>query len=144
MDGRGEAPALNRGIIGALWGPAGWRLLAGDAVVVLLCVCAGAGLLLAPGRARTKAGTVQVEVSGSTVLTLSPSDEGVHEVSGPLGVTGIEIRDGMVRVISSPCPLKLCRRAGWIGAAGEMIVCLPNEVVVRLPGRRRGVDAVSR
>ena len=77
-------------------------------------------------------------------LPLSPSEEGIRDVAGPLGITRIEIREGQVRVLSSPCPLKLCQRAGWIGAAGEMIVCLPNEVVVRLPGRRRGVDALSR
>ena len=87
---------------------------------------------------------MEVRAAGASPLTLSPSDEGFHDVSGPLGTTRIEIRGGQVRVLSSPCPLKLCQRAGWIGSAGEMIVCLPNEVVVRMPGRRRNVDALSR
>lgn len=87
---------------------------------------------------------MRVEVGGSPALILRADDKGIHEVTGPRGVTRIEIKDGRVRVLSSPCPLKLCQRAGWIGEAGEMIVCLPNEVVVRLPGRRRGVDALSR
>ena len=48
-------------------------------------------------------------------------------------------------ILSSPCPLKLCQRAGWIGTAGAMVVCLPNEVVVRIPGSLPGsTDAVSR
>ena len=144
VDRREEAPALSRGIIGTLWGPGGWRLLAGDGAVILVCVLAGAALLLAPGRARTGAAEVQVEVSGTAVLTLSPSEDGIREVTGPLGVTRIEVRERRVRVLSSPCPQKLCQRAGWIGSAGEMVVCLPNEVVVRLPGRRPGVDALSR
>lgn len=40
-----------------------------------------------------------------------------------------------IRMISSPCPDKICIRQGWINKAGETIVCLPNRVVIRLEKR---------
>jgi len=128
----------------ALWGPGGGRLLAGDTIVLAFFIILSLAFFTLGG-ARGRAESIEVEVSGRGVLTIDRSEEGVREVSGPLGTTRIEIRARQVRVLSSPCPLKLCQRAGWIGAVGEMLVCLPNEVVVRLPGRPPGsTDAVSR
>lgn len=130
--------------ITALWGPGGRRLLLGDAAVLVFFTLLSLSFF-SLGGARGKAETVEVEVSGEKVLTVGRGESGVREVSGPLGTTRIEIRDRQVRILSSPCPLKICQRAGWIGAAGEMLVCLPNEVTVRLPGRPPGsVDALSR
>jgi hypothetical protein len=129
----------------SLWGPRGARLLAGDVAVIFIFTALSIALLAGTGIARRSAWAVGIEVSGNEVLSLSRADDGVRQVEGPLGLTEIEIRNGQVRVLSSSCPLKLCQRAGWIGAAGEMIVCLPNEVVVRLSGRPpRGIDALSR
>ena len=71
--------------------------------------------------------------------------EDTLRVEGPLGVTTIEIAKGRVRVLDSPCPYKLCVKAGAIGKAGELVVCVPNRVVVRIEGgSRKGVDAVTR
>jgi hypothetical protein len=86
-----------------------------------------------------------VEAAGNTVAVLDLERDGVSETKGPLGVTRIEVRGGRVRVLSSPCPRQACRHGGWIGGAGEMIVCLPNEIVIRLSGQRAGsVDALAR
>lgn len=128
-----------------LWGQGGVRLLAGDAAVIALLLTLSMVAFASLGGAGGRAERVEIEVSGKGVLSLSRSEEGLHRIDGPLGSTAVEIREGRVRILSSPCPLKLCQRAGWIGSAGEMIVCLPNEVVVRLPGKGPGgVDAVSR
>jgi hypothetical protein len=128
----------------ALWGSGGGRLFAGD-LAVLVVFIALSFFFFALGGSRGAATSIEVEVSGRSVLTVDRDDTGVREVKGRLGVTRIEIRGRQVRVLSSPCPLKLCQRAGWIGTAGEMVVCLPNEVVVRLPGSLPGsTDAVSR
>ena len=128
----------------ALWGSGGGRLFAGDLAVLVFFITLSF-FFFTLGGSRGAARSIEVEVSGKGVLTLDRDDAGVREVTGPLGTTRIEIRDRQVRVLSSPCPLKLCQRAGWIGTAGEMVVCLPNEVVVRLPGSLPGsTDAVSR
>ncbi|UNC90915.1 NusG domain II-containing protein [Candidatus Contubernalis alkaliaceticus] len=54
------------------------------------------------------------------------------EIEGINGLTIIEILDQRVRVISSACPDKLCVHSGWIDKPGQLLVCLPNKVVVRI------------
>ncbi len=63
-------------------------------------------------------------------------------VPGPLGDTIVEIQDGQVRVLDSPCRDKVCMHVGWVSRAGSWIACLPNRVFVRLDGGPPGdVDA---
>jgi hypothetical protein len=67
------------------------------------------------------------------------------EVQGPLGMTEVSIKKGRVRILSSPCPHKTCMAMVDIGSEGGILVCLPNEVIVRIGnGQPNGLDAVSR
>ena len=51
---------------------------------------------------------------------------------GKIGKVIIEIRDKKVRVKESSCPNQVCVKTGWINRNGEIIVCAPNEVTVRI------------
>jgi hypothetical protein len=127
-----------------VWGPGGVRLLLGDATVLVLLFAAVIALAV-PKTAGGRPERAEVEARGKFAASLDLERDGVSEVEGPLGVTRIEVNGGRVRVLSSPCPRQACRHGGWIGAVGEMLVCLPNEIVIRLPGQRAGaIDAVSR
>jgi hypothetical protein len=127
-----------------IWGPGGVRLLLGDAAVLAL-LCAAVVALSVPGAAGGRPARADVEAAGNVVTTLDLARDGVGEVNGPLGVTRVEVRGGRVRVLTSPCPRQACRHGGWIGAAGEVLVCVPNEIVIRLPGQRAAAtDAVAR
>jgi hypothetical protein len=65
-------------------------------------------------------------------------------VPGPLGETVVEIADGAVRVISSPCPEKICIKTGRISKPGQWIACLPNRVFISIRGKRsEQPDAIS-
>ncbi len=134
-----KTPLLRR-----VWGEGGARLIVGDAIVIFLLVAA----VVAASFPRTAGGShpqAQVVVSGEKVLTLDLSREGVHDVLGAIGVTRVEVRDGRVRVLSSPCPRQVCRHGGWIGEPGTLLVCLPNDVVIRVPGEPAGAqDAITR
>ena len=101
--------------------------------------------LVAPRGAAGGAVRAEVEASGRQALSLDLGRDGVHAVNGPLGRTLLEVRAGRIRVLSSPCPRQACRHGGWADEAGQLLVCVPNELVVRLPGRRAGAaDAVTR
>ncbi len=135
---------MRRSLLAAVWGPRGLRLLLGDAAV-LGVLAAIVFTLLWPRDVGGRAATAEVEVSGVPTTVLELGRDGVREVVGPLGKTSLEVRGGRVRVLASPCPRQACRHGGWVGEAGQLLVCVPNEVVVRLPGRRAGApDAVSR
>ena len=69
-------------------------------------------------------------------------DATVH-ISGPLGDTEVEIRDGRARIAHSPCNDKFCVHYGWLDHAGETIACLPNRVVLQLTGAEHRFDAIN-
>ena len=134
----GKASPLRR-----IWGARGARMIAGDALVIGL-LAAGVVAASRPPSAGGTPACAQVVVSGTEVVTLDLSRDGVHDVLGPVGVTRVEVRGGRVRVLSSPCPLQICRHGGWIGAPGALLVCLPNEVVIRIPGEPgREADTIA-
>lgn len=68
----------------------------------------------------------------ATIALKNQQEVIVREVEGVNGKTIIEIRDQGVRVTSSACPDKLCVHWGRINKPGEMLVCLPNRVVVTI------------
>lgn len=131
-------------VLRRVWGASGARLIVGDAIVLCLL---GAAVVAAslPATSGGSPARAQVIVSGERALALDLSRDGEHDVPGPIGVTRVEVRGGKVRVLSSPCPRHVCRHGGWIGAPGTLLVCLPNELVIRVPGESPGgPSAVSR
>ncbi|MDI9567426.1 MAG: NusG domain II-containing protein [Bacillota bacterium] len=56
-------------------------------------------------------------------------------IRGYLGESVLEMGDDRVRLVHSPCPDHLCVYMGWISRPGEIIVCLPNMVMVRVEGK---------
>ncbi|HRR92028.1 MAG TPA: NusG domain II-containing protein [bacterium] len=45
------------------------------------------------------------------------------------------MKNRKVRILSSPCPDKLCVKQGYISESGQVIICLPNRVVIKIEGR---------
>jgi hypothetical protein len=67
-----------------------------------------------------------------------------QHVRGPLGVTVIEVRDGGVRVVSSPCNEQICVKSGHITRPGQWVACLPNQVFITIvAARETEIDAFS-
>ena len=65
------------------------------------------------------------------------------EVPGPLGVSIISIHDRKARIASDPSPRQYCVRQGWLQQAGEIALCLPNQVSVELTGSRKKYDSLN-
>jgi hypothetical protein len=55
----------------------------------------------------------------------------------PDGLPGVKIAvsAGAAGVVQSDCPDKTCIRAGLLSIPGQMAVCLPNRVTVRVTAR---------
>jgi hypothetical protein len=82
--------------------------------------------------------------AGSKVFTIQSLDQHrTIEVPGPLGITTIIIDHGRVRVASDPGPRQYCVRQGWLTQAGEVAMCLPNQVSVELLGSRKPYDTLN-
>lgn len=53
-----------------------------------------------------------------------------------------EIKNGQIRFIDVDCPDKLCENFGFLSREGELAVCLPNRVSIRISGKGNAVDAI--
>ncbi len=83
-----------------------------------------------------------ISVSGAMVGKLPLSKDTVFHGQGAYEVV---VEGGAARMAASSCPDQLCVKQGAIRMAGQTIVCLPNQVTVRLEGDADGgLDAVSR
>ena len=102
-------------------------------LIVGLVAIALLSLLVIRYRARG-VDTVVVQVDGKKVFRAPLTDDAHLSADGPLGKTHIEIKEGRVRVIDSPCRRKTCVHTGWIDKAYQTIVCMPNRVVIHLIG----------
>jgi len=65
------------------------------------------------------------------------------QVPGPLGISYLQVRNGRIRFIDSPCPTKLCVHAGWLSQGGETATCLPNHVSIQVLGDDPRYDTIN-
>jgi hypothetical protein len=71
------------------------------------------------------------------------------DVPTAIGTVKLEIGGGGARVVSSPCPNKLCVKTGTVRHSHEEIVCLPAQLLLVLEGGpgsgsgKGGTDAIT-
>ena len=107
------------------------------AVLILL-----AALVMITGvlyrRVVTPLGQQAVILVDNKVLTTTVLDpEGAerdYTVQGVRGESVIRVQGSYISIVSSACPDQLCVKMGQKSRPGEVIVCLPNRVVVRIEG----------
>jgi hypothetical protein len=66
---------------------------------------------------------------------------------GRLGPIDLEVREGAVAIVRSDCPNHLCVAMGWKRRDGDLLACVPNELIVRIEGGvigERAPDAIAR
>lgn len=54
----------------------------------------------------------------------------------------IEIKDGKIRILNTDCPDKVCKNTGFINKAGQVIVCVPSKLIIKIEGKAE-FDVVS-
>ena len=121
----------------------------GDLVLIgilLIAALFGSYYLATPGGDPLMA---TVDIAGERVLSFAVPEQGQqhYEISFARGNAVIEVHEGRVRIQPLPseiCPLGICWGTGWIGRAGQTIVCLPNRIVITLRARDQDLDGVTR
>lgn len=88
---------------------------------------------------------LDIEVGGETVMVARMDQDRDITVNGRLGPTTIRIDRSGARFIQSPCADKKCIEAAPVRDAGEIAVCVPNRVMIRVLGENRvKTDFISR
>lgn len=81
-------------------------------------------------------GTETARYSLSQDITVHIGDDETYNV--------LVIQDGEAAITEASCPNHLCIQQGKISADGEMIICVPNKLVVEIKGGdEAAVDAVT-
>jgi hypothetical protein len=89
------------------------------------------------------ANTAVIRSGGKVFREVPLSRDQQIEVPGPLGTSIITIEKGKARISSDPSPRQYCVRQGWLQQAGEIAVCLPNQVSVELTGGQKKYDSLN-
>ncbi|MBN1542167.1 NusG domain II-containing protein [candidate division KSB1 bacterium] len=109
------------------------RLTPADRIVILLPLALGLFFVLQDLRA-PRSDRARVTAEGQAELLIDLSVDSSYRVSGPLGMTELRVADGRVSIVASPCRQQLCVAAGEIWRQGQLLVCAPNRILVRIPG----------
>jgi len=68
-----------------------------------------------------------------------------YELSGKEGtVKVVYTKDKGMAVIESSCPDKVCVHTGYICKNNQSIICVPNEIAIRITGGEGDIDAYTR
>ncbi|QGU94545.1 NusG domain II-containing protein [Clostridium bovifaecis] len=73
-------------------------------------------------------------------IPLTADSEEVIELKTPLGKNIIKIHDGGVEMIEADCPDSICENTGFVNKMGDVIVCLPHEVLVEIRGNNNNKE----
>ena len=114
-----------------------------DAVVVALAALLVGAAWAALWRDSGPAQYAQVSAPGAPAQRLELARDTTLDVQGRRGASRLEVRDGRVRFVDSPCVGRLCVHAGWLARSGQVAACLPNGVVVEVMGGDREFDALT-
>lgn len=72
------------------------------------------------------------------------TQDGTYTISTSLGENTIEIKDMQVSMINADCPGHDCIEQGAISKEGEIIVCLPHQLIVNIEGgQATNIDSVA-
>ena len=114
-----------------------------DWIVLLLAITLLPTLYLHYWGGQGPATAVRISANDQQDITLPLSDNRRLSVHGPLGDSVIEIHNGRVRFVSSPCRGKQCIHSGWLSHSGELAACLPNGIMVSVIGRKPRFDSIN-
>ena len=85
----------------------------------------------------------EVLVGGKKQYLLDLSENKTVEIQGKLGKSVIEVKNGKIHFLDSPCSGKVCIHSGWVSQVNSFIACLPNGVSLHLSGPNARFDSIN-
>jgi hypothetical protein len=122
-----------------------YRINSSDLVIIIAILAISTGMILL--RLYRSGQSSQVPEAfvyhhGQLLMRLNMDKNGVRSLPGTN--MKIEIKDRQIRVSESDCPKTLCVRKGWIRMSGDVIVCVPNKVLIEIRSKTGDfLDAVA-
>lgn len=90
---------------------------------------------------RRNTASVAVIECGQIHEEVDLSSDGIYEFDGINAV--FEVADGKIRIMEAACPDKICEKTGYIGSAGQSIICVPEKIIVTVSGEETSSPDVT-
>lgn len=91
-----------------------------------------------------KPSKVEIYVDGTLkyIYPLQKEERDIF-VDTVLGGVNVKFKDNMVRVTSSNSPKKINVKRGWIGSPGEVIIGIPDRLLIKIVGDKKDEDGLD-
>ncbi len=91
-----------------------------------------------------KPSKVEIYVDGTlTYIYPLQKEERDIFVDTVLGGVNVKFKDNMVRVTSSNSPKKINVKRGWISSPGEVIIGIPDRLLIKIVGDKKDEDGLD-
>lgn len=90
-----------------------------------------------------QASQLKIRQGGQIVGTFDLNQTRELHIKGPIGESIIAINQGKVRFKQSPCHNQYCVHQGWLSHAGQVAICLPNQISLQLMGTKSSYDSLN-
>ena len=118
--------------------------LKSDIILVSCIVLFALAIFCAMLLFRSEGGSALVTVSGKEYARVSLSVDSVTPIETDLGYNLLIVEGGEAYIKEASCPDKVCVHHRRIKYSGETVVCLPNELTVKIIKKGgEELDAVS-
>lgn len=92
---------------------------------------------------RAPASQLKIRVADKVVGTYDLNQKRELHVHGLKGEAVISIENGKARFKQSPCHNQYCVHQGWLSRAGQVAICLPNQISLQLVGAKTPYDSLN-
>ncbi len=90
-----------------------------------------------------QASKLKIRQGNQTIGTYDLNQTRDLHIHGALGDSLISIDQGKVRFKQSPCNNQYCVHQGWLSRAGQVAICLPNQISLQLMGAKSSYDSLN-
>ncbi len=116
--------------------------LIGDWLVLFICAVIVIWLFQTLW-SNTPASQLQIRQADQLIGSYDLNQTRELHIHGPLGDSLISIDQGKVRFKQSPCTNQYCVHQGWLERAGQVAICLPNQISLQLIGEKKPYDSLN-
>ena len=119
-------------------------------VILITCLISSIYVYIIENNSDTNKEEVVIQVQGKVIKEIPLNKYGNNKIykfafNGNNGY--IEIKNKSVRMLEMNrkiCPKRICSNTGWISNKYQIIVCLPNKIMVSIKTAKDGtIDAIS-
>lgn len=109
-----------------------------DIKLVLILLIIVLFFFLFKGTNNSKEKIAKVYYNDKLIKIISLSVDDKYSVDGYNGEVVMEVKDNKIKVIEETSERNLCSKQGY----GDVIVCLPNKIVIKVENDDNGLDGV--